>query len=57
MTLSRLSKTPFEFKLTGYKPDRWTLEAVILSDENDWIRGDVPELGRCREIHPADDQK
>jgi len=23
-------KTPFEFKLTGYKPDRWTPEDVIL---------------------------
>jgi penicillin amidase len=25
------SKTPFEFKLTGYKPDRWTPEDVILT--------------------------
>jgi len=24
------SKTPFEFKLTGYKPDRWTPEDVLL---------------------------
>jgi len=24
------SKTPFEFKLSGYKPDRWTPEDVIL---------------------------